>query len=186
MMNGAGRGWKQGSAVCRKGGCVCSKTLVCVCVGVGPPSFSSLLRPPPPTHTVAPLPTPMQVYRILLRHSPVVQPLSVDEAYLDLTPLGFSGGVGGEGVGELVGTIRREIAETTGCTASAGVRVVWPAQVAVVDEDVGGLFGGRGPQLVGTIQREIAETTGYTASAGVGVEMREKQEGSTWLHILWS
>jgi DNA polymerase-4 len=58
------------------------------------------------------------VYRILLRHSPVVQPLSVDEAYLDLTPLGF--GCGSSEVQQLVGQIRQEIEAATGCTASAG------------------------------------------------------------------
>lgn len=60
----------------------------------------------------------LQVYRILLRHSPVVQPLSVDEAYCDLTQLGFS--ISTAEVQQLVAQIRQEIHAATGCTASAG------------------------------------------------------------------
>jgi nucleotidyltransferase/DNA polymerase involved in DNA repair len=61
----------------------------------------------------------LQVYRILLAHSPVVQPLSVDEAYLDLTGLGF-GGPSSTEPQALVARIRQEIQAATGCTASAG------------------------------------------------------------------
>ena len=60
----------------------------------------------------------IQVYRILLRHSPVVQPLSVDEAFLDLTSLGLNDNM--DEVQQLVGRVRAEIQTTTGCTASAG------------------------------------------------------------------
>jgi nucleotidyltransferase/DNA polymerase involved in DNA repair len=55
----------------------------------------------------------LQVYRILLRHTPVVQPLSCDEAFFDIT------GLPGDPQ-ERVAQIRREIKEATHCTASAG------------------------------------------------------------------
>ena len=60
----------------------------------------------------------MQVYRILLQHSPVVQPLSVDEAFLDLSSLGFD--LRSAEVQALVTRMRQEIYAATGCTASAG------------------------------------------------------------------
>lgn len=76
-----------------------------------------------PSHTFMNCPTTLtllqQVYRTLLRHSPVVQHMSVDEAYLDLTGLGFSD-PGAPEPQQLVARIRQEIFETTGCTASAG------------------------------------------------------------------
>jgi hypothetical protein len=72
-----------------------------------------LCMPPPPL-----LP---QVYRILLRHTAVVQPLSCDEAFLDLT------GLPGDPQ-ERVAQIRREIQETTSCTASAGEWEVFGTQ----------------------------------------------------------
>jgi hypothetical protein len=56
----------------------------------------------------------LQVYRILLRHTPVVQPLSCDEALFDIS------GLPGDPQ-EHVAQIRREIEEATSCTASAGV-----------------------------------------------------------------
>jgi hypothetical protein len=59
-----------------------------------------------------------QVYRILLQHSPVVQPLSVDEAFLDLSSLGFD--LRSAELQALVTQMRQEIHTTTGCTASAG------------------------------------------------------------------
>jgi hypothetical protein len=58
-----------------------------------------------------------QVYRIMLRHTAVVQPLSCDEAFLDLT------GLPGDPQ-ERVAQIRQEIEEATSCTASAGEPVV--------------------------------------------------------------
>eukprot|EP00879_Flechtneria_rotunda_P028766 GHRR01030986.1.p1 GENE.GHRR01030986.1~~GHRR01030986.1.p1 ORF type:complete len:219 (+),score=84.02 GHRR01030986.1:502-1158(+) len=57
-----------------------------------------------------------QVYRILLRHTPVIQPLSCDEAYMDLT------GVTSDPQA-VVAQIRADIQQTTGCTASAGEKM---------------------------------------------------------------
>eukprot|EP00887_Chlorella_sp_A99_P002876 scaffold6.g2876.t1 len=54
-----------------------------------------------------------KVYGVLLRYTSCVQPLSVDEAYLDITGLGDPGA--------LVAAMRADIAAATGCTASAGV-----------------------------------------------------------------
>lgn len=54
-----------------------------------------------------------KVYRILLRYTCCVQPLSCDEAYLDITGLGEPA--------EMVTAIRRDIEGETQCTASAGV-----------------------------------------------------------------
>jgi len=50
----------------------------------------------------------------MLRYTAAVQPLSCDEAYLDLTGLGDPDA--------LVAALRADIAATTGCTASAGAR----------------------------------------------------------------
>jgi|APGre2960657373_1045057.scaffolds.fasta_scaffold70668_2 DNA repair protein REV1 len=50
----------------------------------------------------------------MLRFTAAVQPLSCDEAYLDLTGLGDPDA--------LVAALRADIAATTGCTASAGAR----------------------------------------------------------------
>uniref|UniRef100_A0A383W0I0 DNA polymerase kappa n=1 Tax=Tetradesmus obliquus TaxID=3088 RepID=A0A383W0I0_TETOB len=55
-----------------------------------------------------------QVYRILLRHTPVVQPLSCDEAFFDIT------GLPGDPQ-QRVAQIRGEIEAATSCTASAGI-----------------------------------------------------------------
>ncbi len=55
----------------------------------------------------------MQVYRILLKATACVQPVSCDEAYLDVTGLGDPE--------EVVSSIRQQIFEATGCTASAGI-----------------------------------------------------------------
>ena len=55
----------------------------------------------------------LQVYRILLKATACVQPVSCDEAYLDVTGLGDPE--------EVVSSIRQHIFEATGCTASAGV-----------------------------------------------------------------
>ncbi|KAL6765308.1 hypothetical protein V8C86DRAFT_2430773 [Haematococcus lacustris] len=54
-----------------------------------------------------------QVYRLLLRTSSAVQPLSCDEAYLDVTGLGDPE--------LLAAALRRDIQATTHCTASAGI-----------------------------------------------------------------
>lgn len=58
-----------------------------------------------------------QIREIFLRHTPLVEPLSLDEAYLDVT-------VELNGIPtatETARVIKREILETTGLTASAGV-----------------------------------------------------------------
>ena len=55
----------------------------------------------------------LQVYRILLKATACVQPVSCDEAYLDVTGLGDPE--------EIVSSIRQQIFDATGCTASAGV-----------------------------------------------------------------
>ncbi|KAL0055598.1 hypothetical protein WJX82_002289 [Trebouxia sp. C0006] len=54
-----------------------------------------------------------QVYRILLKATACVQPVSCDEAYLDVTGLGDPE--------EIVSSIRQQIFDATGCTASAGI-----------------------------------------------------------------
>lgn len=54
-----------------------------------------------------------QVYRILLKYSSCVQPVSCDEAFMDITGLGDPE--------EIATLLRREIESTTGCTASAGI-----------------------------------------------------------------
>jgi len=68
------------------------------------------------------LPTRFDLYRavsrqirdILGRYSPLVEPLSLDEAYLDASPLRRRGA-------EIAASIREDIREATGLTASAGV-----------------------------------------------------------------
>jgi nucleotidyltransferase/DNA polymerase involved in DNA repair len=65
---------------------------------------------------VLPVPAALQVYRILLRYTSLVQPLSCDEAFMDLT------GAAAEPAA-VVEQIRAEIQDTTGCTASAGEAV---------------------------------------------------------------
>ncbi|KAK9805394.1 hypothetical protein WJX73_010812 [Symbiochloris irregularis] len=54
-----------------------------------------------------------QVYRILMQNTSAVQPVSVDEAYLDVTGLGDPVGI--------AEAIRSAIQQETGCTASAGI-----------------------------------------------------------------
>ncbi|GAV62320.1 LOW QUALITY PROTEIN: BRCT domain-containing protein/IMS domain-containing protein/IMS_C domain-containing protein [Cephalotus follicularis] len=56
-----------------------------------------------------------QFYNILHKHCQKVQAVSCDEAFLDVTDLE------GEDPELLASTIRKEIFETTGCTASAGI-----------------------------------------------------------------
>ena len=56
---------------------------------------------------------PFQVYKILLQATACVQPVSCDEAYLDVTGLGDPS--------EVATSIRQQILEATGCTASAGI-----------------------------------------------------------------
>jgi hypothetical protein len=118
----------------------------------------------------------LQVYCILLRHSPVVQPLSVDEAYLDLTLLGS--GCSSSEVQQLVGQIRQEIEAATGCTASAGrvhllryKKGAGASSCARGDHDLTPLGfsssnSSKIQQLVGQIRQEIEAATGCTASAG--------------------
>lgn len=53
------------------------------------------------------------MYRILLKATACVQPVSCDEAYLDVTGLGDPE--------EVASSIRQQIFEATGCTASAGI-----------------------------------------------------------------
>ena len=55
----------------------------------------------------------MQVYKILLQVTAMVQPVSCDEAYLDITGLGDPE--------EIAASIRAKILQATGCTASAGI-----------------------------------------------------------------
>jgi DNA polymerase-4 len=58
-----------------------------------------------------------QVFAIFRAVTPLVEPLSLDEAYLDVTENAW-----GESLGQAVAQrIKREIKETTGLTASAGV-----------------------------------------------------------------
>ncbi|KAK9844061.1 hypothetical protein WJX81_003182 [Elliptochloris bilobata] len=54
-----------------------------------------------------------QVYRLMLQRTSCVQPLSCDEAFMDVTGLGDPEA--------LVSALRADIAAATGCTASAGV-----------------------------------------------------------------
>jgi DNA repair protein REV1 len=54
-----------------------------------------------------------QVYSILLQHTKQVQPLSCDEAYLDVTGLGDPGLIAVQ--------IRKQVLEATGCSASIGI-----------------------------------------------------------------
>uniref|UniRef100_A0A803NNP0 DNA repair protein REV1 n=1 Tax=Cannabis sativa TaxID=3483 RepID=A0A803NNP0_CANSA len=56
-----------------------------------------------------------QFYNILHKHCKKVQAVSCDEAFLDVT------GLEGKDPEILASTIRKEIFETTGCTASAGI-----------------------------------------------------------------
>lgn len=53
------------------------------------------------------------MYQILLRYTAAVQPLSCDEAYLDVTGLGDPAAI--------AASIRRDIRAATQCSASAGV-----------------------------------------------------------------
>ncbi|KXZ53208.1 hypothetical protein GPECTOR_7g1101 [Gonium pectorale] len=55
-----------------------------------------------------------QVYRILMSYTSIVQPISCDEAFLDVTGLDSDPEA-------LAARLRSEIARTTGCTASAGI-----------------------------------------------------------------
>ncbi|WP_019586765.1 DNA polymerase IV [Deinococcus apachensis] len=60
-----------------------------------------------------------QVREIFRRYTPLVEPLSLDEAYLDVTaPL-----IGGPSATRIAGSIRAEIRATTDLTATAGVSV---------------------------------------------------------------
>eukprot|EP00873_Tetraselmis_striata_P038497 jgi/Tetstr1/458761/TSEL_045146.t2 len=54
-----------------------------------------------------------KVYSILLKYTAAVQPISCDEAFLDVTGLGDPT--------RMAADIRQEIEEQTGCTASAGI-----------------------------------------------------------------
>ncbi|GIL49419.1 hypothetical protein Vafri_5746, partial [Volvox africanus] len=54
-----------------------------------------------------------QVYRILMSYTSIVQPVSCDEAFLDVTGLGDPE--------QLAARLRAEIAAATECTASAGI-----------------------------------------------------------------
>lgn len=55
----------------------------------------------------------LQVYRILMQKTSCVQPLSCDEAFLDVTGLGDAEAIARE--------LRADILSQTGCTASAGI-----------------------------------------------------------------
>ncbi len=54
-----------------------------------------------------------QVYKIMLQYSGCVQPLSCDEAYIDVTGLGDPE--------HIAAALRKDIETATGCTASAGM-----------------------------------------------------------------
>lgn len=58
-----------------------------------------------------------QIRAIFLQHTPLVEPLSLDEAYLDVTASSNCGGI----ATEIARRIRTQIRETTQLTASAGI-----------------------------------------------------------------
>jgi len=58
-----------------------------------------------------------QIREIFLSHTPLVEPLSLDEAYLDVTDSPTCGGI----ATEIARTIRAQIREATALTASAGI-----------------------------------------------------------------
>ena len=58
-----------------------------------------------------------QIREIFLQHTPLVEPLSLDEAYLDVTDSSSCGGI----ATEIARTIRAQIREATQLTASAGI-----------------------------------------------------------------
>ena len=58
-----------------------------------------------------------QIREIFLQHTPLVEPLSLDEAYLDVTASLSCGGI----ATEIARTIRAQIREVTSLTASAGI-----------------------------------------------------------------
>ena len=58
-----------------------------------------------------------QIREIFHQHTPLVEPLSLDEAYLDVTDSPSCGGI----ATEIARTIRAQIFETTALTASAGI-----------------------------------------------------------------
>jgi len=58
-----------------------------------------------------------QIREIFLQHTPLVEPLSLDEAYLDVTESPTCDGI----ATEIARTIRAQIRDTTGLTASAGI-----------------------------------------------------------------
>ena len=58
-----------------------------------------------------------QIREIFLSHTPLVEPLSLDEAYLDVTDSPTRGGI----ATEIAHTIRAQIREATSLTASAGI-----------------------------------------------------------------
>ena len=58
-----------------------------------------------------------QIREIFHQHTPLVEPLSLDEAYLDVTHSPSCGGI----ATEIARTIRAQILQATGLTASAGI-----------------------------------------------------------------
>jgi len=58
-----------------------------------------------------------QIREIFLQHTPLVEPLSLDEAYLDVTQSPSCGGI----ATDIARLIRTQIRETTSLTASAGI-----------------------------------------------------------------
>ena len=58
-----------------------------------------------------------QIREIFLQHTPLVEPLSLDEAYLDVTESPSCGGI----ATDIARLIRTQIRETTSLTASAGI-----------------------------------------------------------------
>lgn len=77
--------------------------------------FAHFLNPNTSTYVshIAAISALLQVYKILLKATACVQPVSCDEAYLDVTGLGS--------VEDIAAGIRQQIEDATGCTASAGI-----------------------------------------------------------------
>jgi DNA repair protein REV1 len=82
----------------------------------------------------------MQVYKILMQHTTAVQPLSCDEAFLDVTGLGDPEA--------LAAQMRSQIVEATCCTASVGIGPnMLVARLATKQGKPNGQFRIRPPQV---------------------------------------
>jgi len=97
------------------------------------------------------------VYRILLKATACVQPVSCDEAYLDVTGLGDPE--------EVASSIRQQIFEATGCTASAGIGPsMLIARLATKKGKPNGQYRINPREVSKSVNAHIA--TGHAASAG--------------------